>query len=106
MILFFALIHFHAFRNLVTHFPSYLFPSIIDDTHIIGLVLVVSQAFHHFFSQLDLVGLMVQPYKCVVWFLLGLPSRFSPPLGFCTLAKGIKVLGVPLGSFSFASFFF
>jgi hypothetical protein len=57
--LLFALTHFHAFHNLVMHFPSYLFPSIIDDTHIIGLVLVVSWAFHHFSSQLDLVGLVI-----------------------------------------------
>ncbi len=46
----FALIHFQAFRSLVAIFQSCLFFFIVDDTHIIGLALVVYQAFHHFFS--------------------------------------------------------
>jgi hypothetical protein len=75
----FALIHFCAFRNSTASYPSCLFFFIVDDTHIIRLVLVISQAFHHFSFQLDLVGLAVQTHKCVTWFLLGLPLGFSPP---------------------------
>ncbi len=43
---------------------------------------------------------MVHSHKCATWFLSGLPSRLLLPSGLCTLVKGIKVLGVPLGSFS------
>jgi hypothetical protein len=38
--------------------------------------------------------------------MLGLPLRFSLPSSFYTPIGGIKVLGVPLGSLSFTSFFF
>jgi hypothetical protein len=98
--------HFQAFCNLVGFSPSSLSPSIIDDTHIIGHVLVVSQIFHHFSSELNLIGLAVQLCKCVTWSPLKLPSWFLPTSWFCTPLEGIKVLGVPLGSFSFTSSFY
>jgi hypothetical protein len=56
---FFSLVHFCAFHNSFTFFPSCLIPSIAYDTHIIELALVVRQTFHHLFFQLDLVGLAV-----------------------------------------------
>jgi hypothetical protein len=105
-VFFFAPAHFHTFHNLVGLFSSSLFPSIIDDTHIIGHVSIVSQVFHHYSSQLDLIGLAIQPHKCATRFPLRLPSGFSPTSRFCTPIEGIKVLGVPLGSFSFTSSFF
>jgi hypothetical protein len=43
----FVLAHFRALRSITSHFPSCLFPSIIDDAHIIGLPLVVSFAYEH-----------------------------------------------------------
>ncbi len=48
---------------------------------------------------------MVLPHKCVAWSLLELPLGFLLLSSFCTLVKGIRVLGVPLGSFSFTSSF-
>jgi hypothetical protein len=62
----FILTHFRALCSLTSLFPSCLFPSITNDTHIIGPTSIVFQAFDHFSSQLDLVSLVVQPYKCVV----------------------------------------
>jgi hypothetical protein len=59
-----------------------------------------------FLPQLDLVGLLVQPRKCVVWSPLGLPTGFYPPSDFYIVARGIKVLGVPLGFFSFTFIFY
>lgn len=103
--LFFAPTHFHTFHNSIGIFMSSLFPSIANDTHIIGHASIVFQIFHHFYFQLDLIGLTVQPHKCATWSLLRLPSRFSPTSRFCTHVKGIKVLGIPLGSFSFTSYF-
>jgi hypothetical protein len=52
-----------------------------------------------------LEGLVVQPCKCVVWSPSRLPLRFSLPSSFYILTKGIKVLGVLLGSISFTSSF-
>jgi hypothetical protein len=45
---FFALVHFCAFHNLFTFFPSCLIPFVANDTHIIELALVIFQTFHHF----------------------------------------------------------
>jgi hypothetical protein len=47
---------------------------------------------------------VVQPCKYVVWSPLGFPLGLFPPLGFYTLARGIRVLNVLLGFFSFISF--
>jgi len=70
--LLFAQVHFHAFRDSIDLFPSFLFPSITDglfpsslfpsitnDTHIIGDASIVFQVFHHFSSHLDLIGLAI-----------------------------------------------
>ncbi len=101
-----VIVHFHSLCCLVTLFPSYLLPSVTYNPYIIRFTSIVFQVFHHFFKKLNLVGLAVQPHKCDVGLPSGLPSGFPPTLGFCTPAKGIRVLGVPLGSFSFKIFFF
>jgi hypothetical protein len=44
----FALAHFKALRSTTSHFPSYLFPSIVDVTHIISPPLIVSSTYEHF----------------------------------------------------------
>jgi hypothetical protein len=52
-----------------------------------------------------LVGIVIKFGKCVTWSSLGLALKFLPPLGFYSLIGGIRVLGVPLRSLSFTSFF-
>jgi hypothetical protein len=42
------LTHFRVLRSITSHFPSCLFPSIANDTHIIGPPLIVSFAYEHF----------------------------------------------------------
>jgi hypothetical protein len=69
----FTLIHFHNFCSEVNLFQSCLFPCIVDDTHIIGPILVIFQAIHHFSSHLNLIGLAIQLCKCATWF----PSWFA-----------------------------
>ncbi len=44
----FTLAHCRALRLIANHFPSYLFPSIANDTHIIGPFSIVSFAYEHF----------------------------------------------------------
>jgi hypothetical protein len=44
----FALTHFRALSSIVSCFPSYLFSSIVDDTHIIGPPSIVSFEYEHF----------------------------------------------------------
>jgi hypothetical protein len=42
----FTLTHFKALYSTTNHFPSYIFPSITNDTHIIGPPLIVSSTYH------------------------------------------------------------
>jgi hypothetical protein len=44
-------------------FSSYIFPSFVDDIHIIGLVFIVHLVFDHCVSQLAFMGFMIQPHK-------------------------------------------
>jgi len=44
----FALAHFRTLHSIANHFPSYLFPSIANDTHIIGPPSIVSSTYEHF----------------------------------------------------------
>ncbi len=55
----FALVHFYTLCSFARLFSSCLFPSIANDTHIIQSISIVFQAFHHLFSQLNFVSLMV-----------------------------------------------
>ncbi len=59
----FALAHFRALCSTTSHFPSCLFPSIIDDTQIIGLLSIVSSTYEHFQIELCVIGLFIQPQK-------------------------------------------
>jgi hypothetical protein len=49
--------------------------------------------------------LFVQPHKCSTWALSSLLPGFVPPIEICCHPNGIKILGVPFGSISFAFFF-
>jgi hypothetical protein len=66
----FVLTHFRALRSIASHFPSFLFPSIVDDTHIIGPPLIVSSTYEHFaiailtLSSLPRQGLTKVRAKC------------------------------------------
>ena len=56
------------------------------------------EAFVHFVVQLALLGLEVQPSKCVAWSPLG-RGAFDVLLdGVRYASDGVRVLGVPLGS--------
>ncbi len=101
----FVLTHFRALSSIVNHFPSCLFPSIVDDTHIISPPLVVSFAYGHFQTKFRAIVLSIQPHKCVAWSPSGLTPNFNTPSQFTTPTKGIKVLGVPLGTITFTSSF-
>jgi hypothetical protein len=44
----FALTHFNVLRSIKNHFPSCLFPSVINNTHIISPPSILSLAYEHF----------------------------------------------------------
>jgi hypothetical protein len=55
--LLFTLVHFRTFHSLVGLLLYCLFPFVVDDTHIIGLVLIVFQVFSSFFFLVKFGGL-------------------------------------------------
>jgi hypothetical protein len=93
----FVLTHFKALHSIVNHFPSCLFPSIIDNIHIIGPLSIVSSAYKHFHIELCAI--------CIAWSLSNLPLDFNTPSQFTTPFEGIKILGVLLSIITFTSSF-
>ncbi|KAL2620674.1 hypothetical protein R1flu_000879 [Riccia fluitans] len=101
----FALAHLHALRTTASKHPLCLFPSLADDTHIVGPPEAVVPAFHTLEGHLSAVDLNVQPTKCAAWSPSGLSSSLSLPPGFSLPSAGLRVLGAPIGSDSFQASF-
>jgi hypothetical protein len=80
----FGLAHFRALYSTTNHFPSHLFPSIVDDIHIISPPSIVSSTYEHFQIELRVIGLSIQPHKCVAWSPFSLPQDFNTPSQFTT----------------------
>ncbi|KAJ7570685.1 hypothetical protein O6H91_01G131400 [Diphasiastrum complanatum] len=99
----FSLVHFRALRAFSAAFPSCLFPSIADYTHIVGPANDVFPAFLHFSQQLSALGLIENPSKCVAWCPQGLLPGLPLPTGFNTPADGIRALGIPIGFSDFVA---
>jgi hypothetical protein len=57
----FVLAHFKALHCMINHFLSCLFPSIANDTRIIGPHSILSFAYEHFQTKLHVIGLSIQP---------------------------------------------
>lgn len=55
----FALPHFHALWCYTKVFPSCVFPSLVDDTHIIGPASTIHLTFNHFVFHLAFMQLMI-----------------------------------------------
>jgi hypothetical protein len=57
----FISIHFRTLHYIINHFLFYLFPSIVDDIHIIGPPSIISSTYEHFQIELCVIGLFIQP---------------------------------------------
>jgi len=101
----FALTHFKALHYIANHFHYCIFPSIVDDIHIIGPPSIVSYAYEHFQIEFHAIGLSIQPQKCIAWSSSSLPPDFNNPSQFTTPFERIKILGVLLGTLIFTSSF-
>jgi len=65
--LLFTLAHYWILLKTNTHAPSCVFPSLVDDTHIMGSMSEITHTFDHFSTQLTLVGFRVKVSKCKLW---------------------------------------
>jgi len=72
--LLFDLAHYQTFLKTIVWAPNYVYPSLMDDIHIVGPMNEITHAFDHLSTQLTLVGLKVKVLKCKIWS----PSRIFP----------------------------
>jgi hypothetical protein len=56
----FILAHYQTFLKTIVQAPKYIFPSLANDTHIMGPMNEITYAFEHLSTQLTLVGLKVK----------------------------------------------
>jgi hypothetical protein len=80
----FSLTHFKALCFTISCFPSCLFPSIANDTHIINPSSIVSSAYEHFQTELYVISHFIQPQKCVTWYSSNLQPNLDTPSQFNT----------------------
>ncbi len=66
------LAHCQAFINTITWAFNYVFPSLMDDIHIMGPMSEIFCAFDHHLTQSALMGLRVKVSKCKLWNPSGL----------------------------------
>ncbi|KAL2634830.1 hypothetical protein R1flu_006309 [Riccia fluitans] len=85
----FALAHLRALRTTASEHPLCLFPSLADDTHIVGPLEAIMPPFHTLEGHLSVVDLTVQPIKCAAWSPSGVPSSLSllPPWFFTPFCR-------------------
>ncbi len=88
----FFLAHFKVLYFIANCFLFCLFPSIANDTHIIGPPLILSSTYEHF--KLNFVWYFIQPLKCVTWSPSGLLLDFNTPSQFTTHQRVLKTWGL------------
>ncbi len=94
--LLFALAHYRALLKTIVWAPNCIFPSLTNDTHIMGPLSEITHTFDHLSTELTLARLKVKVLKCKFWS----PSRTFLGIEIfqgCTLVKdGLHILGVPM----------
>jgi len=68
----FALVHLCILHPIATTHPTYVFPSLTNDTHIVGLASNMVPIFMWLQEKFVALGLLMQPTKCVIWSPHGL----------------------------------
>jgi hypothetical protein len=80
----FILTHFWGFHIITIAHPTYVFLSIIDGMHIVGLVLDVMRAFLWVQTKFITLRFSTQLMECVIWSPKKLYLSISLLLGFFT----------------------
>jgi len=101
----FTLVHLLALRLTITTHFIYVFPSLVNDTHILGLALDVIPVFLWLQEELSALNLSMQSAKCVVWSPSRLDHFISLYLSFFIPDSGFYILNALVGSTSFVESF-
>jgi hypothetical protein len=89
----------------ITQTPSYVFPSLVNDIHIMGHLNKIILTFDHLSTQLPLVGLKVKMLKCKLWNPSRIFSSIKNPLNYILVTNDLHILGVPMGFQNFVTHF-
>jgi hypothetical protein len=93
----FALAHYQTFLKTTVWAPNCVFPSLANDTHILGLMGEIIFVFDHLSTQLTLFGFKVKMLKCKLWSPLRISSRIKSFQGCTLVTNGLRILGAPMG---------
>jgi len=85
--------------------PNYVFPSLTDDTCIVGPMSEITCAFDHLSTQLTLIGLRVNVSKCKLWSPLGIFPSIEILQSCILVTYGLCILSVPVGFQNFVTHF-
>jgi hypothetical protein len=56
--------HYQTFLKTIMQAPNYIFPSLANDTHIVGPMSEITHTFDHLSTSLALIGLRIKMSKC------------------------------------------
>jgi hypothetical protein len=73
----FVLAHYRALLKTITQAPSCVFPSLANDTHMMGPMSKIIPHFDHLSTQLALIKLKVKTLKCKLWNPSGISSSIE-----------------------------
>jgi len=103
--LLFVLTHYRTLLETILRAPNYVFPSLTNDTHIVGPSNEITRDFDHLCIQLALVGLKVKVSKCKLWSPSRILLSIKIPQGYTLVTDDLCILNVLLGSQDFATHF-
>jgi hypothetical protein len=95
--LLFVLAHYRTFLETIVWTFSYIFPSLVDNTHIVGPMSEITCTFDHLSTQLTLVGLKVKVSKCKLWNPLGISPSIEIFQGCTLVIDGLRIFGCASG---------
>ncbi len=99
------MVHLHNLCPITTTHCTYVFLSLANHAHIVGLASNVVHEFLWLQHELLAVGLLVQLTKCVIQCPHGLDHFISLPASFLIPNLGFCILGALVGSASFIESF-
>ncbi len=103
--LLFSFAHYQSLLKTIARAPNYVFPSLTNNTHIMGPMSEITHAFDHLLTHLTLVGLKVKVSKCKLWNPSGISPSIKIPQGCTLVIYSIRILGVLVGFQDFVTHF-
>jgi hypothetical protein len=101
----FVLTHYRVFLKTIAHAHNYIFPSLVNNTHIVRPMNEITRTFDHLSTQLALVGLQVKMLKCKLWNSLRISPNIKILQGYTLVIDGLRILGVSVASQDFVTHF-